>query len=150
MPSTRESKRYIIFRVISDEMVDYGAVRDALWNSMTHWIGEAELGKAGVRIIRNLWSSREKTGFIQVHPKYVDAVKVAMGLIHQLGDQRVIFQSIRVSGTIKSGKEKTREPKKAAVKVKKSVRKTSPKRPARKKSAKKVSPRKTRPKKAKR
>jgi hypothetical protein len=40
-----------------------------------------------------------------------------MSLIHQIGDQRVIFQSVRVSGTIKSGKEKTRPPGKAAGKV---------------------------------
>ena len=107
MPSTREKKRYVIFRVISEEKVDYRSVRDALWNSMTHWMGEADLGKAGVRIIKNLWNSREQSGFVQVSPKYVDAVKVSMGLIHQVGDQRVIFQSVRVSGTIKSGKEKS-------------------------------------------
>jgi RNase P/RNase MRP subunit POP5 len=107
MPSTRGKKRYIIFRVISEEPVSYDSVRDALWNSMTHWIGEAGLAKAGIRIIRNLWSGKEQKGFIQASPKYVDAVKVSLGLIHQIGDQRVIFQSLRVSGTIKSGKEKT-------------------------------------------
>ena len=107
MPSTRGKKRYVIFRVISKEPVDYRTARDALWNSMTHWMGEADLGKAGARIIKNLWNSKEQAGFVQVSPKHVDAVKVAMGLIHQIGDQRVIFQSVRVSGTIKSGKEKS-------------------------------------------
>jgi len=37
----------------------------------------------------------------------VDLVKVGLALIHQIGDQRVIFQTLRVSGTIKSGKKKT-------------------------------------------
>ena len=107
MPSTRAKKRYVVFKVISDEPVDYMAARDALWNSMTHWMGEADLGKANARIIKNLWSERTQSGFVQVSPKYVDHVKVAMGLIHHIGDQRVIFQSVRVSGTIKSGKDKT-------------------------------------------
>ena len=106
MPSMREKKRYILFRVVSDRPVGYDFMRDALWNSMTHWMGEAELGKAGVKIIRNLWNQEEQSGFIQVSPRYVDAVKVSMGLIHQIGDQRVIFRSVRVSGTIKSGREK--------------------------------------------
>ncbi len=106
LPSMREKKRYVIFRVISEQGVDYRTVRDALWNSMTRWIGEAGLAKANVRIVRNLWRQKEQTGFVQVSPKCVDAVKVAMGLIHQIGDQRVIFQSVRVSGTIKSGREK--------------------------------------------
>jgi ribonuclease P/MRP protein subunit POP5 len=107
MPSTRGKKRYVVFRVISDQPVDYNAARDALWNSMSGWMGEGDLGKAGVRIIKNLWNRKEQAGFIQVSPKYVDAVKVSMGLIHQIGDQRVIFHSVRVSGTIKSGKEKS-------------------------------------------
>ena len=104
MPSMRRSKRYIVFRVHSEKGVDYASARDALWNSMTRWIGEAGLARAGVRIVRNLWNQKEQTGFIQVSPKHVDAVKVSMGLIHQVGDQRVIFQSLRVTGTIKTGR----------------------------------------------
>jgi RNase P/RNase MRP subunit POP5 len=107
LPSMREKKRYVVFRVISEQPVDYAAARDALWNSMTHWIGEAGLGRAGIRIVRNLWRGGDQSGFVQASPKYVDAVKVAMSLIHQIGDQRVIFQSLRVSGTIKAGKEKS-------------------------------------------
>ena len=107
LPSMRGKKRYVVFRVISDGRVDYAAVRDALWSSMTQWIGEAGLARAGVKVVRNLWNQSEQTGFIQVSPRYVDQVKVAMGLIHQVGDQRVIFQSIRVSGTIRSGKIKS-------------------------------------------
>jgi RNase P/RNase MRP subunit POP5 len=106
LPSMRGRKRYIMFRVISEDRVDYNSMRDALWNSMTHWMGEADLGKSGVRIIKNLWNQGEQSGCVQVSPKYVDAVKLSMALIHQVGDQRVIFQSTRVSGTIKAGKKK--------------------------------------------
>jgi RNase P/RNase MRP subunit POP5 len=41
LPSMRESRRYIVFRVLSEDRVGYDQVRDALWNSMTHWIGES-------------------------------------------------------------------------------------------------------------
>jgi len=133
----RESRRYIVFRVISEDRIGYDQVRDALWNSMTHWIGEAGLARAGVRLVKNLWSQGEQTGFIQVSPKHVDAVKVAMGLIHQIGDQRVIFQSVRVSGNIKSGKEKTGLAKKPARKLKGNpIRKAAVKRPTHKAAGK--------------
>jgi RNase P/RNase MRP subunit POP5 len=33
-------------------------------------------------------------------------VKVSLALIHQIGDSKVIFQTTRVSGTIKAGKGK--------------------------------------------
>ncbi|HDD72496.1 MAG TPA: hypothetical protein ENG00_00225 [Candidatus Aenigmarchaeota archaeon] len=57
-------------------------------------------------IYRNLYNRKEQTGFIQCSSKFADHVKIAINLIHQIGDQRVIFQSLRVSGTIKSGKKK--------------------------------------------
>lgn len=107
LPSLRESKRYIIFRVHSQERLDYATMHNAAWNSLLNWMGERELSKANVRIIKNLWNPGKQSGFIQCSPKFVDAVKVSLSLVRQIGDARVIFQSIRVSGTIKSGKKKT-------------------------------------------
>lgn len=107
LPSLREKKRYIVFRVHSQEKLDYSTMQNAAWNSMLNWVGEKELSKANVRFIKNLWDPDKQTGFVQCSPKYVDSVKVGLGLVHQIGDQRVIFQTIRVSGTIKSGKAKT-------------------------------------------
>jgi ribonuclease P/MRP protein subunit POP5 len=105
-PSMREKRRYVIFRVISESPVEFVQVRDAVWNSILNWLGEDDAAKASIRIIRNLWSRKEQTGFVQCGPKYTDSVKIALGLVHQVGDSRAIIQSLRVSGTIKSGKEK--------------------------------------------
>lgn len=107
LPSLRESKRYIIFKVHSTERLDYAVMQNAAWNSLLNWMGEKELSRANVRIIKNLWSPSSQTGFIQCSPKFVDAVKMGLSLVHQIGDQRVIFQTLRVAGTIKSGKNKT-------------------------------------------
>ncbi len=108
-PSLKEGKRYIVFRVHSSEKesVTYDNVKDAVWNSLEHWLGEQDLAQANVRLIRNLWDGKNETGFLQCSHRYVDLVKVGLALIHQIGDQRVIFQTLRVSGTIKSGKKKT-------------------------------------------
>ena len=104
--STREKKRYVVFRVISERPVEYGQVRDAIWNSVLNWMGEDEVARAGMKIIRNLWNRKGQTGFVRCAPKYTDSVKIALGLVHQIGDCRVIIQCLRVSGTIKSGKSK--------------------------------------------
>jgi len=131
-PSTlRAKKRYIIFRVHSESpeetssretaparsrrmhaeagegMFDFLNIRGAIWNSLESWLGEAGLAKANVSFIMNLWDSRKHTGFISCSPKYVDQVKVALALVHQIGDERVVIQVLRVSGTIKAGKGKT-------------------------------------------
>ena len=106
-PTVRGKKRYVVFRLHSEESVDYFSLRNAVWNSLHNWMGEAGLGRANVRIIKNLYDQRKGIGFIQCDPKHVDSVKMGLSLVHQIGDQRVVFQTLRVSGTIKSGKTKT-------------------------------------------
>jgi len=105
--SLKENKRYIVFRIHSQEKINYSNAKNAVFNSLDHWLGERELAKANVRFIQNLWDPRKQQGFIRCSHRYVDAVKVGLSLIHQIGDSKVIFQTLRVSGTIKSAKKKT-------------------------------------------
>jgi RNase P/RNase MRP subunit POP5 len=107
-PSQKAKKRYIVFRVHSSEPepISYENMRNAVWNSLDHWLGEQDLAQADVRIIRNLWDRKKQTGFVQCSHRYVDLVKTGMSLVRQIGDQRATFQTIRVSGTIKAAKSK--------------------------------------------
>ena len=105
--SMRKKKRYVIFKVHSDSPLDFFSVKNALWNAFLNWMGEYGLSNAGITIYKNLYNQKAGTGFVKCDPKYVEHVKMAMSLIHQIGDQRVVFQTLRVSGTIKSGKIKT-------------------------------------------
>jgi RNase P/RNase MRP subunit POP5 len=105
-PTLREKKRYVFFRVHSAEKVDYRMVRDAITNSLLNWLGDKDLALARPWVIKNLWDQGRQEGVLRCSHTYVDDVKVSLGLIHQIGDSRVIIQSFRVSGTIKSGKKK--------------------------------------------
>ena len=104
-PSQRGRKRYITFRVHSEDRLDFLNIRGAVWNSLEHWLGEQDLAQANIRIIKNLWNSKTQTGFIQCDHRYTDLVKTGLALVHQIGDERVILQTLRVSGTIKSAKK---------------------------------------------
>ena len=101
----RENGHYIIFRVHSEEPLQFEEVKNAIWNSILNWLGDGDTSKANIWIIKNLWSKSNQTGYIKCMPKYVDQVKVALALIHQVADSRIIVESVRVSGTIKSGKK---------------------------------------------
>jgi ribonuclease P/MRP protein subunit POP5 len=105
-PTLREGKRYIVFNVITDGSFLYENLRNAIYDSVARWLGESEMGKADVHVIKNLWDGRARTGFIRCAPKYVDDVKTALALVHQIGESRVIIHTLRVSGTIKSAREK--------------------------------------------
>ncbi|MEE9323750.1 MAG: Rpp14/Pop5 family protein [Candidatus Aenigmarchaeota archaeon] len=104
LPSQRERKRYVFFRVHTSGNIDYPVVRNAVMNSLLNWMGSEKFARAKPWVIKNLWKANE--GVIQCSHKYVDDLKVGLSLIHQIGDLRVVFQTTRVSGTIKSGKSK--------------------------------------------
>ena len=104
-PALRKKKRYIFFKAHSDGPVNYTDIKNAVFNSLLDWLGEEETAKADVNFIKNLWNSKTRTGVMKCSHKYVDKVKVGLSLIHQIGDQRVVFQTLRVSGTIKAGKK---------------------------------------------
>lgn len=102
LPSQKGKRRYVFFRVHSGKKLEYPEIRNAIMDSLLNWMGEEKFAKARPWLIKNLWKTRE--GVIQCSHRYVDDVKVSLALIHQIGDSRVVFQSFRVSGTIKSGK----------------------------------------------
>lgn len=106
MPSMKGKKRYLTFKLHSEEPVVYSDMKGAVVNSMLNWMGEEGFSASNVRIIRNLWDGRGQQGWLSCSHKAVDDVKMSLALIHQIGDARVIFQVLRVSGTIKSGKKK--------------------------------------------
>ncbi|MBN1896464.1 MAG: ribonuclease P protein component 2 [Candidatus Aenigmarchaeota archaeon] len=105
-PSMRESRRYITFRLISELPVSFSELKGAVTNSALNWVGEKGVSLANVKILRNLWDESRQEGWISCTPKSVDDIKMSLALIHQIGDSKVIFRTLRVSGTIKSGKEK--------------------------------------------
>jgi ribonuclease P/MRP protein subunit POP5 len=148
LPTLREKKRYVFFRVHSDGSPEYNEIRDAINNSLFEWLGDRHFSGAKIRIIRNLWDRNSRTGVIRCSHKSVDDIKVGMSLIHQIGDSKVIFQTLRISGTIKSGMDKIGMRKPANIAPRKSPAETkkedhSPKKPEKKKAARPKSKRKS-------
>ncbi len=105
MPSMREKRRYIVFRLHSKEPVTFADAKNAITNSVINWLGDNEMARARIWVIKNLWNQKEQIGFVRCSHRFVDKIKVALGLVHQIGDQKVIIQSMKVTATIKSGKQ---------------------------------------------
>lgn len=104
LPSQRESHRYIFFKIHSDFKLNYNEVKNAVTNSAMNWLGSEDFAKSKLWLIKNMFKPSECV--IKCSHKYVDEIKVSLALLRQIGDSKVIFQSYRVSGTIKSGKSK--------------------------------------------
>lgn len=101
LPSLREKKRYIAFKVISEEQIVYSDLEPAILNQLLDFYGEYGFSRLSFWIIKNLYNEQKQVGVIRCNNKSVSQVIACLGLISRLGDTRVIFKILKVSGTIK-------------------------------------------------
>ena len=101
LPTLREKDRYISFKVISEEPITYSDLEQAIWNQLLDFYGEHGVSKLGMWLIKNLWNEKEQIGVIKCNNKSASQLIAGLGLISRLGDIRVIFKVLKVSGTLK-------------------------------------------------
>lgn len=100
-PTLRERERYVNFKIISEEPVEYSDVEAAIWNTLLDFYGEAGVSMMSLWLVKNLWDSPEQSGVIRCNNNSVPQLIAGLGLIQRLGESRVIFKILKVSGTIK-------------------------------------------------
>jgi ribonuclease P/MRP protein subunit POP5 len=104
LPSLRERKRYIAFQVISEEGEEftYSDLEAAIWNTLLDFLGEEGVSRTSVWLLKDCWDPKKQIGILRCNHKSVQAVIATLGLI----DRWITFKILKVSGTIKSIKEK--------------------------------------------
>ncbi len=106
IPTLRERERYIAFQIISEGEISYSDLEAAFWNIALDFLGEYGLSKTSVWLIKNLYNEEKQIGVVRCNHKSVPQVITCLGLISRLGDSRVVFKILKVSGTIKGLKLK--------------------------------------------
>lgn len=104
-PSLREKYRYIKFQMISEEPIAYSDLEHAIWNVALEFYGEHGLSKMSMWLVKNLYDEERQIGVIRSNHRSVAAIIASLGLISRLGDSRVIFKILKVSGTLKGLKK---------------------------------------------
>jgi ribonuclease P/MRP protein subunit POP5 len=100
-PTLREKERYIAFEVLSEERIMFSDLEAAIWNTEQDFFGELGTAKTSMWIIKNLYDENKQIGVIRCNNISVDKILTSLGLITRLGDIRVIFKILAISGTIK-------------------------------------------------
>jgi len=105
--SMREKKRYISFEVIPEtgEEFAYADLEAGIWNTMLDFLGEYGVSKTSFWLLKDCWNKEKHKGIIRCNNKSVESVIACLGLIDRLGDNRVCFKILKVSGTIKKVKK---------------------------------------------
>ena len=103
-PTLREKKRYVAFQLISEEPIEYTDLEAAVWNTMLDFLGEYGVSKTSVWLMKDLWNKDTQTGVISCNNVSVQNVLATLGLVDRLGDNRITFKILKISGTIKGTK----------------------------------------------
>ena len=107
-PTLRERNRYIAFQIVSEEGEEliYSDLEAAVWNTMLDFLGESGVSKTSVWLLKDCWNPKKQIGILRCNHKSVQIVIGSLGLIDRLGDNRITFKILKISGTIKSIKDK--------------------------------------------
>ncbi|MEM3127035.1 MAG: Rpp14/Pop5 family protein [Candidatus Woesearchaeota archaeon] len=105
LPSLKERKRYLGFKVISNEKItDSEAVSREIWEKVLENMGTFEAAKAGVWVLSESYDKKDQTGVIRVNNKYVDQLKASLMFVEKIEDKDVVIKSINVSGMLNKAK----------------------------------------------
>ncbi len=105
LPSLKERKRYLAFKVISNEKVtDSEAVSHEIWEKVLENMGAFEAAKAGVWVLAEHYDKKNQTGVIRVNNRYVDQLKSSLMFVEQIQQKDVVIKSMTVSGLLNKAK----------------------------------------------
>ena len=100
LPSLKEKKRYVAFKVLSKTKQGYNPIKDAIKTSLKMYIGELGTSKAGLIFVDKLYDPETQAGVVRVSNKYQDHLKASFALIKNINKEPVIIKSIKSSGMI--------------------------------------------------
>ena len=104
--SMRDRERYLAFQLISEQDVLLQDMNNTIWHSILNFLGELETSKARIKLIKDCYDEKRRLGIIRCSHEYVENVRASLALIQRIGDMRVIFKVLGVSGSIKVTKMK--------------------------------------------
>jgi len=104
LPSLRERKRYLAFKINSKaRMDDFNAVKKEIMLSATYLIGELGLAKANISFFREKF--KENKGLIMVNHNCLDQLRASLAMVKSIAGIPVAISSIGASGMIKKAEK---------------------------------------------
>ena len=101
LPTLKERKRYIAFRVLADTAVAREACTHAIMQSVRGLFGEMGAARMGPMVLRY----RGNSGLLRVAHDRVDHARAALAFTSVAGDVPCTIQSIQASGVLARANE---------------------------------------------
>jgi len=105
LPTLKEQQRYVVYKVVSDNVFkDFNLVHNNILNQCNAMLGIFEGAKAGLMSAK--YNAQKCTGIIRVNNKYVDKLKICLGLIKNIDNKELIVDCVFVSGMLNKAVDK--------------------------------------------
>lgn len=110
-PTLRINKRYIVFELISQKKITKSELIQIIWNTCLSYYGEIETSTFRLWLMKMLDFKHSgdnyiTKGILQCDRNCVEKVKVALCLVNTFDNNKIVFHTLGVSGTIKSANKK--------------------------------------------
>lgn len=99
-------KRYVVFEIESQRKFRFRQVSQAILNQCLQLYGEVGSSRLNLWVLKDLFDEKNQKGVVVCSHLKVPEVRAALALIKKIGDKKVIFHTLGVTGTIKSAKNK--------------------------------------------
>ncbi len=96
IPSLRERKRYLAYKVVSDKQISNEMAQNAVFTGIRDFLGVYGMAKAGIMAVTN--------SVLRVTHTETEKVKTALSLISEINGNRAIVQTVYVSGSLHKAK----------------------------------------------
>lgn len=99
-PALREKKRYLKFKIRSEEEVELGEVVNTVWNSVLNYTGSKGASEADIWIIGNKFSEKHQEGVIKVNRDKASEIRAALSLIDGFNGKKGFIEVKKKSGSL--------------------------------------------------
>jgi ribonuclease P/MRP protein subunit POP5 len=103
-PTLREKKRYVAFKLHSDEQISKDELRKAVWTWSLSLLGEIQASALSLWVLD--LDEENQIGFLVCRNEALWKIKAVLGLIGEINGKRAHVCVTGVSGTIKALKRK--------------------------------------------
>src|SRR3990172_235861 len=104
--SLRGRKMFIAYQVISEEKVLLEDLINTIWHTTLNFLGEQGTSKTDMWIAKDTFDEKNQMGLIRCSHDSVEEVRTSLALIERIGDVRVVFKVLGISGTMSAAKMK--------------------------------------------
>ncbi len=102
----RVKRRYLALQVVVEQSVGKREITDALWMALLQLYGEYGASQAGLRLIE--FASKQGYAIIRCWKEAVEMVRASVASITEIETKPATIHVLRVSGTLKALRKKTR------------------------------------------